>query len=147
MLKKAEGEKTGSRRRSPNSGSIAALKAEIHSLDERIAAIEPEWRELHLAVPQPAAEDVPRGESSDDNVELRHWSPEGFDPARPFAEQRGFEPRSHIELIDSLGLVDFERGVKMAGSRHYVLTEEGMRLRRPSSASRSTADPGERVPR
>ena len=130
LLKKAEGdEKTRLEAEIAElEARPAALKSEIHALDERIAAIEPEWRELHLAVPQPAADDVPQGASSDDNVELRQWSPDGFDTTRRFADQRGFEPKSHIELIDSLGLVDFERGVKMAGSRHYVLTGEGMRL-------------------
>ena len=106
----------------------AALKAEIQTLDERIAAIEPEWKALWLSVPQPAADDVPLGESADDNVELSRWHPDDFDPGKPFAEQRGFEPRTHMELVESLGLVDFERGVKMAGSRHYVLTGDGMRL-------------------
>lgn len=106
----------------------AALKADIQALDEKIALIEPEWKTLWLAVPQPAADDVPPGASSDDNVALRQWHPDDFDPAKSFAEQRGFAPKTHIELIESLGLVDFERGVKMAGSRHYVLIGDGMRL-------------------
>ena len=39
-----------------------------------------------------------------------------------------FRTRHHQELVESLGLVDFERGVKMAGTRSYVLTGDGMRL-------------------
>ena len=104
------------------------LKAEIQALEEKISRIEPEWRALWLAVPQPPADDVPVGRSADDNVALRQWHPEKFDPGKSFAEQRGFSPKTHIELIESLGLVDFERGVKMAGSRHYVLRGDGMRL-------------------
>ena len=104
------------------------LKHAIQELDERIATIEPEWRSLWLKVPQPPADDVPIGASAEDNVELRQWTPDGFDPGRSFNEQRGFAPRTHLELIDALGLVDFERGVKMAGSRHYVLVGDGMRL-------------------
>jgi seryl-tRNA synthetase len=130
MLKKAEGED-----RTRLEAEIAelearpaGLKAEIHAFDERIAEIEPEWRALHLSIPQPAADDVPVGGSSDDNVELRRWCPEGFDPDTPFSAQRGFAPKTHIELIDTLDLVDFERGVKIAGSRSYVLKGEGMRL-------------------
>ena len=104
------------------------LKDRIHALDGEIAAIEPELRELLLSIPQPPAADVPRGKSSEDNVEIRQWHPEGFDPSKPFADQRGFTPKTHLELVHELGLVDFERGVKMAGSRHYVLTGAGMRL-------------------
>lgn len=106
----------------------AALKAQIAELDARIAAIEPELRDLLLQVPQPPDPDVPVGASSDDNVALRAWHPDWFDPARPFEDQRGFPPRSHIEICEALGLVDFERGVKIAGSRSYVLTGMGMRL-------------------
>jgi seryl-tRNA synthetase len=68
------------------------------------------------------------GKSAEDNVQLRTWSPDGFDLSKSFAENRGFEPKTHLELVDSLGLVDFERGVKMAGTRHYMLTGNGMRL-------------------
>ena len=130
MLKKAEGdERTRLEKEIAElEAKPAALKNEIQGYDEKIKAIEPEWRALWLRVPQPAAEDVPRGASSDDNIELSRWHPEDFDPSKSFTEQRGFAPKTHIELIDSLGLVDFERGVKMAGSRHYVLVGDGMRL-------------------
>ena len=105
-----------------------ALKDRIQMLDAEIGAIDPKFQELLLAIPQPPAPEVPLGNGSDDNVEIRQWHPDGFDPTRPFADQRGFAPRTHLELVDQLGLVDFERGVKMAGSRHYVLTGAGMRL-------------------
>lgn len=105
-----------------------ALKDRIQMLDAEIGAIDPKFQELLLAIPQPPAPEVPLGKGSDDNVEIRQWHPDGFDPTRPFADQRGFAPRTHLELVDQLGLVDFERGVKMAGSRHYVLTGAGMRL-------------------
>ncbi|MEO1236827.1 MAG: serine--tRNA ligase [Planctomycetota bacterium] len=104
------------------------IKAQEAELAERLTALEVERDALWLALPQPADPDVPVGKSADDNVELRRWSPDHFDPARPFAEQKGFEPKSHVELIDSLGLVDFERGVKVSGSRSYVLVGDGMRL-------------------
>jgi seryl-tRNA synthetase len=106
----------------------AELKASIQTLETELAAVEPGWRSLWMQVPQPPAEDVPPGKGSEDNVEIRRWSPEGFDPAKPFAENRGFAPKTHLELVRDLGLVDFERGVKIAGSRHYVMTGLGMRL-------------------
>ena len=106
----------------------AALKEKIQGLDVDLTEVEPELNELLLHVPQPADDDVPEGEGSDDNIELRTWSPEGYDLSKSFEQNRGFKPRSHMELLDLHGLVDFERGVKMAGSRSYVLTGDGMRL-------------------
>ncbi len=106
----------------------AALKAEVQALERQLAEIEPAFNELWLAVPQPPAADVPRGTGADDNVESRRWSPAGFDPNQTFAAQRGFAAKTHLELVRDLQLVDFERGVRMAGTRHYVLTGMGMRL-------------------
>ncbi|MCA9310564.1 MAG: serine--tRNA ligase [Phycisphaerales bacterium] len=106
----------------------AALKGKISELDAAIAAMSPELDDLLLRVPMPPDEDVPDGTSSDDNVEIRTWHPEWFDPAQSFEANRGFAAKTHIELIRDLGLVDFERGVKLAGSRSYVLTGDGMRL-------------------
>ncbi|MDX2115305.1 MAG: serine--tRNA ligase [Planctomycetota bacterium] len=106
----------------------AALKEKAAAADAKLSQLAPELERILLTVPLPPDPDVPVGSSSDDNVELRRWSPPNFDPSRSFREQRGFSPRSHIELCDKLGLVSFERGVKMAGSRSYVLTGAGMRL-------------------
>jgi seryl-tRNA synthetase len=105
-----------------------ALKNEIQRLDNSISEIDPKWNELLLQIPQPADNDVPKGNSADDNVELRSWSPGTYDLAQSFAANRGFEPKSHLELVKDLELADFERGVKMAGTRHYMLTGNGMRL-------------------
>ena len=120
----------------------AALQAQMQALQDRpnvikkreaeLAAIEaelqPQRNAIWLHVPQPADADVPVGKGSEDNVEIRKWSPKWFDPAKSFKENKGFEPKSHIELGKALGIVDFERGVKMAGSRSYVLAGAGMRL-------------------
>jgi seryl-tRNA synthetase len=105
-----------------------ALKALAQELDAKLAALDPEFRALLLQIPQPPAPDVPKGASSDDNVEVRRWNPPGFDPARSFEANKGFRPKTHIEIVRDLKLVDFERGVKMAGSRSYILTGLGARL-------------------
>ena len=99
----------------------AALAAKVTELETRRNAL---W----LRIPQPADPDVPVGQTPDDNVELRTWRPDWFDPAKSFQENKGFAPKTHIELGEALGLFEFERGVKMAGSRSYVLTGDGMRL-------------------
>jgi seryl-tRNA synthetase len=105
-----------------------ALKQAQQALERELAEIEPSLEAILLTIPQPPAADVPKGRSSDDNVEIRRWNPPGFDAGRSFVENRGFRPKTHLELVRDLGLVDFERGVKMSGTRHYVLTGMGMRL-------------------
>lgn len=105
-----------------------SLKNQISVLEDELRRIEPEWESILMTVPQPPASDVPVGTSSDDNVELRRWAPAGFDPARGFAACRAFAPRTHLDLVKSLKMADFERGVKMSGTRHYILTGWGMRL-------------------
>ncbi len=106
----------------------ARLKEDIQALEHRIVSLEPEFQEILLRVPLPPDEDVPVGTSSDDNVELRRWAPAGWDFGRSFEANRGFKPRTHLELCEMHGLVDFPRGVKIAGSRSYILTGDGMRL-------------------
>ncbi len=106
----------------------AELKQQVAEEERHLAALEPEFKALWLQVPQPPAGDVPTGKGSEDNVEIRRWAPAGWDFAKSFAENRGFKPRTHLELVKMHGLVDFERGVKMSGTRHYVLTGLGMRL-------------------
>ncbi|MBV8301495.1 MAG: serine--tRNA ligase [Candidatus Dormibacteraeota bacterium] len=88
--------------------------AELSSLDARID-------ELLLLVPNPPHASVPIGVSSDDNVILRTWG----EPAR-----YEFEPRPHYDIGEMLGLFDFERGVKLSGSRFVVLKGDGARLQR-----------------
>lgn len=106
----------------------AELKDRIAALESEAQGIEPSLHELLLQVPQPPDSDVPVGKGSEDNIEIRRWNPEGFDPAKTFEQNRGFTPKGHLELIEKLGLVDFARGVRMAGSRSYVLTGDGMNL-------------------
>jgi seryl-tRNA synthetase len=108
--------------------SPVELKKKVQDLERQLAEISPELEALLLKVPQPPDPDVPKGAGEEDNVERRRWSPDSFDTGKPFAENRGFEPRSHIDLMHAHGMVDFERAVKMAGTRHYLLTGDGMRL-------------------
>lgn len=106
----------------------ARLKDQIQELEARINEVEPELSAILLTVPQPPDDDVPEGSSADDNVEISRWAPDGWDWDAGFKGSKGFDPQTHLELCERLGLVDFPRGVKMAGSRSYVLTGLGMRL-------------------
>ena len=95
------------------------LKNQEQELEAQINDLAPRIDELLLRVPQPADPDVPEGKDDSENVEIKKWG-----TVRNFE----FEPKSHIELGQKLGLVDFERGVKLAGTRSYVLTAEGSLL-------------------
>ncbi|MEO1511662.1 MAG: aminoacyl--tRNA ligase-related protein, partial [Planctomycetota bacterium] len=106
----------------------AALKGEIQGLEETLKELESELDVILLQIPQPPDGDVPVGASAEDNVEIRRWAPAGWDWSKSFEANRGFRPKTHLELCEDLGLVDFPRGVKLSGSRSYVLTGDGMRL-------------------
>ena len=106
----------------------AALKKEIQAIDDAMGSIDETWQTLLLQIPQPPDSDVPVGQSADDNVELRTWAPDGYDVSKSFTDNKGFEPKDHLALVKELELADFERGVKMSGTRHYVLTGNGILL-------------------
>ena len=115
----------------------AALKDQIQNLERSIAELDPLINAILLTVPLPPDADVPVGTGADGNVEIRRWHPgpgdqtpggKGFDTTKSYEENRGFRPKTHLELVKSLGLADFERGVKMAGTRSYVLTGDGFLL-------------------
>ena len=93
----------------------------IKALDEQLKAIEDELNDLLLRVPNIPHPSVLIGKDENDNVVVR-----SLGEARKF----DFSPRPHWELGESLGIIDFERGVKLSGSRFYVLKGLGARLQR-----------------
>jgi len=103
-----------------------ALKAEVQGIksrmDELTKSVDEKKKlldELLLLIPQPARSDVPVGKDDTENVEIKRW---GTVP------QFDFKPLDHITLGEKLNILDFERGVKLAGSRSYVLRGDGARL-------------------
>jgi seryl-tRNA synthetase len=113
----------------------AKMKGEIQALEAKEVELEAQIREILLVVPQPPDADVPRGVGSEGNIELRRWNapksallPNGFDTTKSFEANKGFKPKTHLDLVRDLKLADFERGVKLAGSRSYILTGDGFRL-------------------
>lgn len=103
-----------------------ALKAKVHEIKTKMDGIEAdltkkkdEFGNLMLLVPQPARADVPLGKDDSENVEVRKW---GTPP------QFAFKPKDHMQLGEAHGLIDVPRGVKIAGSRSYVLKGDGARL-------------------
>lgn len=104
------------------------IKQEESQLEAQLRDLDARRHDQAVRVPMPAADDAPIGADESENVELRRWHPGWFDPGKPFEDNRGFAPRSHMEIGEALGLFDIERGVKMAGSRSYTLTGAGMLL-------------------
>ncbi len=100
---------------------VAANKARIAELDERRGAVEAELFDLVAAIPNIPDETVPYGKDDSDNPEVRRWgTPREFD----------FEAKAHWDLGPELGIMDFDRGVKLAGTRFYLLGGMGARMER-----------------
>ncbi|NPA28467.1 MAG: serine--tRNA ligase [Epsilonproteobacteria bacterium] len=97
------------------------LKEEIIELEKEAKAIEEELYQKALLIPNFPDENVPIGESEEDNIEIKRvLEPREFE----------FEPKEHWELANNNGWIDFERGVKLAKSRFSLLAKEGARLER-----------------
>jgi seryl-tRNA synthetase len=93
----------------------------IKSLEAEGERIEGELKELLLRIPNLVHPSVPVGKDSSDNMVVREWGePRKFD----------FTPLAHWDIGPKLGIIDFERGVKISGTRFYVLREMGARLQR-----------------
>jgi len=93
----------------------------IKSLEAEGERIEGELNELLLRIPNLVHPSVPVGKDSSDNVVVREWGkPRKFD----------FTPLAHWDIGPKLGIIDFERGVKISGTRFYVLKGLGARLQR-----------------
>jgi seryl-tRNA synthetase len=98
---------------------VGALKASVQSAEQRAKDIQAQLEPLLLTIPQPPDDDVPVGKDASDNVVVRTCGePRKFE----------FKPKSHIDLGQSLKLIDFEAGVKIAGSRSYYMTGVGAEL-------------------
>ncbi len=108
--------------------AMNALVANLKEMGDRyeayqddIRAVETELNHHMDWIPNVPHESTPRGASDEQNIP---WQPEG--------EMRQFEftPKPHWDLATELGIIDFERGVRMHGSRGYVLRGVGSRLQR-----------------
>jgi seryl-tRNA synthetase len=93
----------------------------IKSLDSEISRNEEELNDLLLRVPNLVQSSVPVGRDESDNVVVRSWGE---------IKKLDFEPLPHWDLGTRLGIIDFERGVKISGSRFYVLQGWGAKLQR-----------------
>ena len=96
-----------------------SLKVELAVDEEKMKGVMKDWQNLMLRVPNIPDMSVPDGLSDADNKEIKVW---GKKP------DFSFIPKSHIELMESLGMVDVVRGAKVAGFRGYFLKNDGALL-------------------
>lgn len=91
---------------------IIQLKSELQSLESELATTNESWTDLLSQIPNIHSEDVPIGKTEDENVATyHHKEPTKFD----------FKVKNHADLSVERGLIDFERGSKVAGSQFYYL--------------------------
>jgi seryl-tRNA synthetase len=107
---------------------IEPLLAAVKDLGDRLEAgekalqeVQGELRDIELGLPNLMSDDVPTGDSEDDNTEVRKWG----EPV-----QLDFAARDHIELGENLGQLDFESASKISGARFVVMKGPLARLQR-----------------
>jgi seryl-tRNA synthetase len=113
--------KQASRNRQAAADEGRALRNKIRDLEDGVRDLETRLEDLLLQMPNIPHSSVPIGQDESDNPVVRSWGePRKFD----------FEPAPHWKLGESLGIIDFERGVKLSGTRFYVLKGLGARMQR-----------------
>ena len=122
VVSKEIGKMTDDEERQKKIDQMGGVNIRIKELEEGLRGIEDELETAMYQVPNLAHESVPVGVDESENVILRQ---EG-EPKD--AEAFGFKPQPHWDLGPTLGVLDFERGVKLSGSRFYILFGMGARL-------------------
>lgn len=135
LIVKVEADK---KQRNSASGEIAQLKKsgqdasdkiremqdlgkQIKEEDQTLLDIQADLEDIEFCLPNLPHADVPVGEDEEDNVEIRRWGDlPSFD----------FEPLNHWDLAEGLGILDFDRGAKVAGARFVYYKGLGARLER-----------------
>src|SRR5215211_447609 len=89
-----------------------AMKEQLPSKERELHEVEERLRDEQLKIPNMTHPDSPIGKDDTENVEIRRW---GEIPDFPFV------PKDHVELGEQLGIIDFDAGAKVAGSKFYFL--------------------------
>jgi seryl-tRNA synthetase len=105
----------------PLLAAVAELGDKLASHEADLQAVLAEIRTIELDLPNVLQDDVPDGKSEDDNLEVRKWGA----PA-----ELGFEAKDHIELGESLGMLNFDYASKISGSRFVVMHGALARMQR-----------------
>src|SRR5215211_1278379 len=116
LMKEGKKEEAEARR-----AEVGTLKERIAELDQLRAQTEERMNDLLSSLPNIPHESVPRGASEADNVEVRRWGT---------PRQFNFEPKDHVDLGTTLGILDLERAAKISAARFAILNGAGARLER-----------------
>ena len=100
---------------------VQGFSEEIKQYSEKLSSLDETFTEMHLSIPNILHESVPAGNNENDNLVIRTW---GKKP------EFTFKPKPHYELGVDMGILDFERGVKIAGARFYLYRGLAARLER-----------------
>ena len=100
---------------------VASLGDELKSSEDELNEIQKELNEIVMGIPNIPHDSVPEGQTEEDNEEIRRWG-----KAKAF----DFEVKDHVDLGESMGLLDFEAGVRIAGTRFSVMQGAIARLHR-----------------
>ncbi|PKL15750.1 MAG: serine--tRNA ligase [Spirochaetae bacterium HGW-Spirochaetae-5] len=100
---------------------VQTISDEMKTFEDKLADLNEKFKDLHLSIPNMLDKSVPEGKDEKDNVIVREW---GKKP------EFKFEPQPHFEIGTKMGILDFERGVKLAGARFYVYHGLAARLER-----------------
>ncbi len=98
---------------------VASLKPRLEQLEQEVRQLGEQFEQLMLLVPAPARADVPIGKDDTENVEVKRWGQ---------VPQFSHPIKDHMALGEALDIIDTKRGVKLAGSRSYVLKGYGAQL-------------------
>lgn len=102
-------------------GKVKEIKEKIEGLEGQLSKVEEQLRSVMLSIPNIPHQSVPVGKDETENVEVRSWGvPRDFD----------FEPKAHYEIGEALGILDFERGASLSGSRFTVMWGWGAKIER-----------------
>ncbi|HSY21347.1 MAG TPA: serine--tRNA ligase [Polyangiaceae bacterium] len=95
------------------------VRTDIEGLEPKLAEVARRFQDLMLRIPSVPRPEVPIGKGEEDNVEVRRvGTPRKFD----------FQPKDHVELMSTLGLVDWDGPRRFAGARSYALVGDGALL-------------------
>ncbi len=100
---------------------MGQVSKDIKELDGKLSEIDEKLKSIQLEIPNVYHPSTPIGKDEENNVEIRKWGK---------IKEMDFEPKPHWELGEELGILDFERGAKLGGSRFTVYKGYGAKLER-----------------
>ena len=118
-LAKSVGKERDSEARKRLIAESRSMKERIPEKERELAEVEGRLREEMVGIPNMTHPDAPIGKDDSENVEIRRWGD---------VPEFGFEPKDHVELGESLGIIDFDAGAKTTGSKFYFLRGDAVLL-------------------